>query len=344
MNKIVFVFPMMIMTLSGCGSLTHHRSGPSYTSEEIYNFEHGIAPKVDEENGTVTYGLYPQTVVADQELIAQLNELGESSVNEYGWYSYNDNYYVKRKGYKENEYSYFPSTWDIDLVDGNEYWFKCEPIEWFILSNDNGEMLLLSKYILDAKAYCSCYDTRVEQDLDRPGEAAQVTDIHPNNYKYSDVRKWLIKDFYNSAFINGDSYVQTVEVDNSVATTAFEENDYVCENTNDKVFLLSAADYLNENYGFSKYWNSNHYSNTSSTRDRRAEKTDYTTAFGSLITSNSCTRSPSAYSIRWVKYMDEHGFIVNGYADAAGAEVDRATLDPTKYAFGVRPAIKIKLQ
>ena len=44
--------------------------------------------------------------------------------------------------------------------------------------------------------------------------------------------------------------VLITNVDNSPATTMSLSNPYTCENTNDKVFLLSYADYKNSDYGY----------------------------------------------------------------------------------------------
>ena len=56
--------------------------------EEDRNKRLGKTPVFDDENGTVTYGLYPQTHVNDGDTIAALNALTTADSN--GWYLYND--------------------------------------------------------------------------------------------------------------------------------------------------------------------------------------------------------------------------------------------------------------
>lgn len=72
-------------------------------------------------------------------------------------------------------------------------------------------------------------------------------DDNSNNYKNSSIRKWLNGGFLNKAF-SDDSLIATTEVKNFTASTCQNTNPYVCENTNDKIFLLSRQDMLNEDY------------------------------------------------------------------------------------------------
>ena len=71
-----------------------------------------------------------------------------------------------------------------------------------------------------------------------------------NNYKDSQVREWLNNEFYNKAFFKDDSKIMLTEVNNSITSTFYEENYYLCDNTFDKVWLPSAKELANENYQF----------------------------------------------------------------------------------------------
>ncbi len=190
--------------------------------EEDRNKNLAIVPTVDETSETVTYGLYPQTLVNDSETISTLDSLTSPDTN--GWYFLNDEYYAKKTAspYKNN-YVFRNGT---KIVSGATYWFKCEPIEWKILSSDNGKYSLVSTVVLDAHRY----------------------DDSLNNYKNSEIREWLKGDFYNSAFSLDNSFVQTTTVDNSGSTTGLNSNSYACANTDDKVYLLSYKDYVNTSY------------------------------------------------------------------------------------------------
>lgn len=96
-----------------------------------------------------------------------------------------------------------------------------EGIEWIVLKEEDGKMMLLSRYVLDTKKY------------------------HPHWYSYDDafvwencdLRDWMNKNFYNKAFNSEDK--------NRIVETVVENPDnekYGIEGgpaTRDKVFLLS---------------------------------------------------------------------------------------------------------
>ena len=96
--------------------------------------------------------------------------------------------------------------------DGTE-----KPIEWIVMKKEGNQVLLLSKYVLDAKPYNE--------------EVEEVT------WETSDIRKWLNNEFYTTAFNKAEkAKIQTSLIkneDNSEYGTS-GEND-----TEDKVFLLS---------------------------------------------------------------------------------------------------------
>ena len=97
--------------------------------------------------------------------------------------------------------------------DGTE-----KPIEWIVMKNEGNQVLLLSKYVLDAKPYNN-------------EEWGDVT------WETSDIRQWLNNEFYTTAFNKAEkAKIQTSltkNEDNSKYGTS-GGND-----TEDKVFLLS---------------------------------------------------------------------------------------------------------
>ena len=107
--------------------------------------------------------------------------------------------------------------------DGTE-----KPIEWIVMKNEGNQVLLLSKYVLDAKPYNE--------------EFEKVT------WETSDIRKWLNNEFYTTAFNKTEkAKIQASLIkneDNSEYGTS-GGND-----TEDKVFLLSEKEaetlFLNE--------------------------------------------------------------------------------------------------
>ncbi len=258
----------------------------------------GKIPNYLSETNTLTYGLYPQTHVSDTTLISTLNTLTTTESN--GWYLYNGSYYTKKIASPSSSY-YYKFGDGTKIVDGATYWFKCEPIEWKILSSDNGTYSLVSTVLLDAHRY----------------------DSSSNNYKNSEIRSWLNKDFYNAAFSLDSSYIQTTKVDNSAATTDFYINIYACVNTNDKVYLLSYQDYKNTTY----------FPDNAS---RYCKPTDYAKANGAYCDIDSYngngrywTRSPLSYYSDYAWGVNRDGFLFHS---------------SVYYSYyGVRPAITIKI-
>ena len=224
----------------------------------------------------LTYGLYPQARVSDPVLRLILNTLTTGEPD--GWYLYNNAYYAKltAKPY-DSSYTFNDGT---TIVSGTTYWFECKPITWKILESNNGEYKLLSSVLLDAHCYYSSLSIRT----------IDGKTICANNYKYSDIRSWLNNEFYNTAFSLDNSYIQTTEVDNSASTTYSSSNSYACENTNDKVYLLSYQDYLNADYGFS--------TSTSSSTTRECKTTDYARANGAYCDTSSSYKNNGWYSTR----------------------------------------------
>ncbi len=280
--------------------------------EEAWNVAHGVIPAFSEDGNTLTYGLYPQKNVNDSSLISVLDTLTTPESN--GWYLYEGDYYAKVSA---NPYM---TNYEFDngttIVSGTTYWFKCEPITWNVLSNNNGEYYILSSVLLDAHRYNEHYDT--------------VTDgLYPSNYEYSEIREWLNNDFYNSAFALENTHIQTTTVDNSASTTNSKSNTYACNNTQDKVFLPSYQDYINSSYGFT--------TSISTTSTRSCLTTDWARARGAFYNTDSSlykgyywTRSPYSGDYGnsvWKVYSS--GFISHNYtSDTDGS---------------VRPSLSIKI-
>jgi hypothetical protein len=250
-------------------------------------------------------GSYPQTKVSNASLITTLNSLGgtlPTSANSQTWTSYQ--YYissskntkfmwykdvinssVKYRGVYFTQYRPHNTTYWSDIDTSNQdnngyyinttYWFKYEPILWNVLSvNETGGPLLVADMILDSREY---YHTSLNRTI---GGAT----VYPNNYKESNIRSWLNSSFYNQSFSSSEqSSISTTIVDNSVASTGYTTNTYACENTNDKVLLLSFLEADNADYGFS------------SDASRIRQATDYAKANGiwvNISNSNWWLRSP----------------------------------------------------
>ena len=146
-------------------------------------------------------GEYPQTRVKDDKLISKLNSITQTDAQ--GYVSYG--------GEKYKKMSY--------------HWRKVEPIQWRYLSQDGDNVQFVSEKVLD---------NHVWNTTDHGDE------VYLNNYKFSDIRAWLNSDFLDQAFYYDSSLIQTVNVDNSAESTGNDSsNPFACEDTQDKVYLLS---------------------------------------------------------------------------------------------------------
>ncbi len=267
--------------------------GYSYTGNETPSGKEkeqaaaGIIPSLT-SSGTLTYGLYPQSRVSDTDLLEALGGLSAHESN--GWYLYEGNYYASVTATPASVGS-TPMFDDGSKVEsGSKYWFKCELIEWKVLVKNANTYSLMSTCILDSHRY-------------------NAGDTDAGNYKNSEIRDWLNDSFLDTAFNLGSSHIQTITVDNSASTTSSDSNDRACENTEDKIYLLSYQDYVNADYGFAT--NGKDYSST-----RYCKATDYARARGIIWNNKNnggyyWTRSPSAtdryYSVETINYSGSIG-------------------------------------
>ncbi|MEK3871432.1 MULTISPECIES: DUF6273 domain-containing protein [unclassified Paenibacillus] len=102
-------------------------------------------------------------------------------------------------------------------VDGKEL-----AIKWRVLHNSESELFVLSEYVWDCKRY--------------HGKSADLKwrDCMEITWHDSDLRKWLNDEFYNTAFHAAEKQF--------IKTTYCADNGAGCPDTEDKVFLLSAAE------------------------------------------------------------------------------------------------------
>lgn len=111
-----------------------------------------------------------------------------------------------------------------DTLQFGRYFFKNEkdvrPIEWIVLDNKKGELLMLSKYCLDVIHY---FDQTVPHDF----SCAVV-------WENSHLRNWLNEEFYNQAFTEKEKQqiLETVIVTDETRNPALHRN---------KLFILSES-------------------------------------------------------------------------------------------------------
>ncbi len=299
----------------------------------------------DADGEYILFGSYPQSEVTDSSLKAGLTTAAgtkptSSAAN--GWISYEyyisgsnstDYMWYKDIAYGENEYravyftSYRPyytttsssNTYQDDngYATGNIHFFRYDPIKWRIFNEGNGEAMLVCEMLIDSQEY---YHSTSSHTVN--GQT-----VYANNYEHSNIRKWLNDVFYETAF---DEYQQAIiqkkAIDNSVSTTGYTTNQYVCNNIpegEDGVFLLS---YKEATTLF-----------TSGTA-RQKKTTDYAQCQGAYST-NSSYPGNGDWWLRSPHYYDSDCARVVGCDGVAGN-------DTSVYLtfYGVCPALWISLE
>ena len=248
-------------------------TNPNYTNEYYVRCDKDGIPN---GNGDyILFGEYPQTIKADYVTVF-------SNQDSRGYYLGSDgNYYAAVTATPTTSGYAFSNS--ATVVSGTVYYFKVEPIRWRILFTDGETAFILCDSII----------------------ANQRFDDNSNNYADSEIRQWLNETFYEIAFSKlQQEIILITTVDNSVYSTGYSSNPYACEDTEDKVFLLSYREVANSGYGF--------VSNTV----RRMQTSDYSRATGVWMSTWSdyngngywWLRSPNGsndYEV-WSVYSDGH--------------------------------------
>ena len=292
----------------------------TFTAKKIGDVVAGIDPVLSEDGKTIEYGFYPQKHINDTTLISQLNVL-TATTN--GWVNYNGDYYLKENAQVYNNEKY---TFDdgVSIVNGEEYWFKCEPIKWQVLSNDNGKYYLLSSDLLDAHNYYVDYTNRTINNKT----------IYANNYEYSDIRSWLNNDFFNMAFAFDKTHILEKTIDNSASTSDTKKNAYACSNTKDKVYLPSYQDYINLEFGFDSK-----ASNASFTRESRT--TDYARARGAWCNTKDTSNPRLKYNGSYWTRSPSSEYYYCAWNVNSGGYLSNYAVDGNNHC--VRPSISISI-
>lgn len=243
---------------------------------------------------TILFGTYPQTIKADNVTITD-------TTNENGYFLGSDGEWYAKVVASPDDSSYEFSN-KTSVTSGSTYYFKVEPIKWRILSTDGDTALILCDSIIANHRY----------------------DNDSNNYMDSEIRQWLNEQFYKTAFTDMQmEIILTTTVDNSGASAGSSNNSYACEDTEDKVFLLSYKEATNSTYGFN-------------TEARKMLTSDYSRATGSYM-----VRRQDYYGIGcwWLRSPsgDDSDYARSVYI---GRGINNRVYDAS---YGVVPALQIQL-
>lgn len=254
---------VIIITVPNSTSI--NLSGITITIDEYVQ----VYERVDEEgnpdpNGDYLYfGWYPQTVKTADVTVGSTPESN-------GYYLGSDGaYYMRATATVTSDSENYADFKDgTSITEGTEYYFKMEKLKWRILTENyegSGNALIVCDTIVDMVNYQSNYVYQngyyyaTDEDgtilTDPTATVGQGIDsqyrVYANNYEYSEIREYLNNAFYNTAFNDEEkSYIVTTTVDNSLESIMGRGGQFVCENTEDNVFLLSLADVNNTIYGF----------------------------------------------------------------------------------------------
>ena len=265
----------------------------------------GVEPAFELVDGYLYFGEYPQSLKASDVTVTE-------TTNQNGYYLGSDNaWYAKIIGAPMlTGYKFYN---DEVITSGTEYYFKVEPIKWQILSDDGDTLKVVCASVLVNKQF---------NNVDSIG----------NNYKKSAIRSWLNGEFYNTAFSDlQQELILTTTVDNSKASTAYADNKYACENTEDKIYLLSYA----EAYAITK--------SQSSSELRARLATDYARALGVSIQTNANHYGAANWWLR--SPHDKSSYQPNTdalYVTSIGSLSSNNTMVGTT-SVGVVPALQINI-
>lgn len=251
-------------------------SGGGENQDTTSQFLTYLAEGTDGTAGTeakyCTFGYWPQTIKAESVTVDETKSVTMGGMTYY--LGSDSNYYAKcTENAYSSSYTYSNGDTVAQSSANSEKYFKVEPIKWRVLNpNASGDKILVAESILMAIPY---YGSTSERTLNE-------TTIFANNYKYSNIRAylngtknqfvtdgetgtefdvdWTNKGFLQTAFTTSEqSLIADTVVDNSADSTTDSGNNlakatgFACDNTEDKIFLLSEKEATTTDYGFTAY-------------------------------------------------------------------------------------------
>ena len=128
-----------------------------------------------------------------------------------------------------------------------ENYYKVEKLKWRILKQADGKAFVVCDTVIDY-----FWEVYYEEAVQESDTQTYYWNDEPFDYEYSNLRKFLTRDFYDRAFNDNEkSIINLTEVDNSASQTSEPDAEFNTKNTFDYVFALSYAELTNSEYGFS---------------------------------------------------------------------------------------------
>ena len=171
------------------------------------------------------------------------------------------NYSVMGESYTDKIYGKYDCV-TFGKQKQNYFELLKKPIEWIVLEKNERSALLLSKYIIDCKAFDYVNIETIDNLSDDKKE-----NIKNVNWSTSSLRKWLNNDFLNSSF--------DISEKEKILQTHLQD-----VNTDDKIFCLSEEEYKkyfdNGQYyeGDRELGNHHIYYNGATARNKKAQSYD----------------------------------------------------------------------
>ena len=285
--------------------------------------------------GTLAGGLYykfgdfPQTVSA----LSGADSYSKKPIYN-GYYLGSDGYFYEKckENAYEGGYTYSDGSPVAKASSNQEKYFRVEPIKWRVLNPSEGKnkILVAESMLMADVAFYDYYN--VSRKIDDKA-------VYPNNYKHSKIRAYLnglsyvVKEkedteqtvnkiYLNKGFLQkaftarAQNLILATSIDNSAASSNPSsdaslwnggKNIFACENTKDKIFLLSQKEATLSDFGFAEY---DDYGRGNS---RIRKPTDYAKANFAYQSTGSAfggwwwLRSPYYYRIDFARDCDDAG-------------------------------------
>lgn len=203
--------------------------------------------------------------------------------------------------------------------------YNKESVEWILVYKDDTNALLMSKYILDVKAYNTEKPIFTEN-----GIVINGSDIYASDWAHSTLRKWMNDYLFNEMFSKEEKkIINTAYLDN---TYIYDTEHHVVKgiNTKDSIFLLNEYEMFN-------FFGKNKKDHTAKIKATRG--TDYTKKKNLVVNEeNDWYRGNADYLLRTNGVITDYVSAIK----ADGTYMGKIHMDDEKY--GIRPCIFIKLK